>query len=197
MPWHPDDADRHFAGLDDKGKRQWAAVANSSLSACLKDGGDQKECEAKAVRQANGVVGKSLDSPWSREVQIKKLDEDEHLVFGWLSVAVDAQGHPIVDLQDDVIEPHDLEKAAYDFVLYSRNAGEMHRTTSGIGKCVESMVFTKAKQETLGIPAGALPECAWWIGFKVDDEAVWKRIKSGEYAAFSIGGRGDRIPYAE
>lgn len=57
MPWTVDDVDSHKKGLDDKGKRQWVAVANSALKRCLDDGGDEKECAASAIRQANGVAG--------------------------------------------------------------------------------------------------------------------------------------------
>lgn len=133
---------------------------------------------------------------WSRPLEIRKTDEDQRLVFGYLSVAKDAQGNDIVDSQGDIIAPEDLEKAAYDFTLYSRQAGEMHERSVGVGQLVESMVFTKEKQAALGIPEGTLPE-GWWVGFKIDDPAVWDKVKKGEYGAFSIGGRGVREPVAE
>lgn len=28
----------------------------------------------------------------------------------------------------------------------------------------------------------------WWIGFRVTDDDVWEKVKSGEYSMFSIGG---------
>jgi hypothetical protein len=123
---------------------------------------------------------------WWADVEIKKTDEDQRLVFGWLSVAIDENGNPIVDSQRDIIPPDELENAAYEFVLYSRQAGEMHKTI-GVGRLVESMVFTVEKQAALGIPPGILP-VGWWVGFKIDDPEVWEKVKSGEYAAFSIGG---------
>ena len=129
-------------------------------------------------------------SKWSTDFEISKID-DQHLVFGWLSVAVNKAGEVIIDSQGDIIEEHELEKAAYDFVLVSREAGDMHKRTEGIGKVVESMVFTLEKQQALGIPEGVLP-IGWWVGFKIFDEDVWKRIKSGELSAFSIGGRSQR-----
>lgn len=57
MPWTARDADRHKKGLSAKQKRQWAAVANSVLARCLKDGGTDASCAGKAIQQANGVVG--------------------------------------------------------------------------------------------------------------------------------------------
>lgn len=129
--------------------------------------------------------------PWSATVKLAKAEKAKQLVFGWLSVAIDADGDPVVDHEGDIIPADELEQAAYDFVLYSRQAGEMHDRI-GIGRLVESMVFTKEKTEALGIPEGVLPVAGWWVGFKIDDPDVWAKIESGEYQAFSIGGTAER-----
>lgn len=128
---------------------------------------------------------------WSADIEFKKTDEDRQLVFGWLSVSQDKDGNTIIDKQGDIIEPEELENAAYEFNLYARKAGDMHQRTEGIGELVESMVFTVEKQEALGIPEGILP-VGWWVGFKLRDEDTWQAVKSGQYTAFSIGGRGIR-----
>lgn len=57
MPWSIKDVDRHKKGLSKKQKEKWVKVANSVLASCLKEGGKQKDCEAKAIRIANGVTG--------------------------------------------------------------------------------------------------------------------------------------------
>jgi Putative phage serine protease XkdF len=129
---------------------------------------------------------------WELPLTVKKVDTDQRLVFGFLSVSKDEHGHLIVDSQDDYIEPEELEKAVYNYNLFARNAGDMHHRV-GVGRLVESMCFTKEKAAALGIAPGILPECAWWVGYKVDDDETWSRIKSGEYSAFSIGGTGRRI----
>lgn len=147
---------------------------------------DDTQDESRAFAAANSVVSK-VD--WSAEFEIAKT-HDEQLVFGWLSVSVNKAGELIEDSQGDIIEPHELEKAAYDFTLFSRQAGEMHERI-GIGKLVESMVFTVEKQQALGIPEGVLP-VGWWVGFKIDDTDTWAKVKSGELSAFSIGGKGQR-----
>jgi hypothetical protein len=115
---------------------------------------------------------------------ISKVDAEQQVVFGWFSV-VEENGAPVVDSQGDVIAPAELEKAAYDFVLDARVAGEMHKRI-GVGRLVESMVFTKEKQDLLGIDLGKI---GWWGGFKIDDPEVWDAVKIGKYRAFSIGGR--------
>ncbi|MFB3778335.1 MAG: XkdF-like putative serine protease domain-containing protein [Bryobacteraceae bacterium] len=119
---------------------------------------------------------------------IVKIDTEQQLVFGWASVVFDQDG-PVVDRQGDVIDASELEKAAYAYVLESRVGGEMHRTT-GVAKLVESIVFTKQKQEALGIDLG---KTGWWVGFKVTDPDVWAKVKKGELRSFSIHGKARRV----
>lgn len=123
--------------------------------------------------------------------KIVKLDEDKHLVFGWASIIKDVDGKILLDRQNDYIDSEEeLEKAAYDYVLKSRDGGEMH-IRRGVSKMVESVVLTEEKQRMLGIPTGSTPT-GWWIGFKVNDDRVWEQVKKGEYAGFSVHGTGRR-----
>lgn len=125
------------------------------------------------------------------EAQITKLDDDKRLVFGWASIIKDADGKVLLDRQDDYIDSEDeLEKAAYSYVLNSRDGGEMH-IRKGVSTMVESVVFSKEKQEAMGIPAGSMP-VGWWIGFRVNDERVWEEVKKGQYSGFSVHGTGQR-----
>ena len=114
------------------------------------------------------------------------------MVFGWASVST-KDGKIVVDKQGDMILPEDLEKAAYDFVLYCRSQGDMHKAMQ-CGRLVESMMFTKEKQQIMGIDLGME---GWWTGFKVDDQALWQAHKRGERPEFSIGGKGRRIDIAD
>lgn len=120
--------------------------------------------------------------------EVTKVDKDRQLVFGWASI-VEKGGKAVSDLQGDEISEEELEKAAYSYVLESRLGGEMHKRTKGVGRIVESIVFTKEKQDALGIDLG---KSGWWIGFKIDDTEVWKKVKDGTYPMFSIHGRGNR-----
>lgn len=125
---------------------------------------------------------------------IYKTDDDKRLVFGWASVAVTVEGEQLEDRQKDIIDPEDLEEAAYEYVLNFRDTGEEHiKSMRKKGKLVESCVFTEEKQRAMGIPAGTLP-VAWWIGFKIEDDAAWARVKNGTYKMFSIEGKASRIP---
>ncbi len=127
-----------------------------------------------------------------RELTVMKSDNDQHLVFGWANVSVRVDGEQIVDWQEDAIDTADLEKAAYEYVAHFGTAGEMHQR-GGIGRVIESVVFTKEKAAALGIPPDVLPE-GWWIGFQITDGEVWEKIKSGEYSMFSIEGKAVREP---
>lgn len=122
--------------------------------------------------------------------KIQKSEDDKMLAFGWANVAISANGEQLQDYHDDLIDPDELEQAAYAFVELYREGGEMHER-GGCAVLVESMVFTKEKQNALGIPDGTLPE-GWWIGFKVTDPDVWDKVKSGEYPMFSIEGEAVR-----
>lgn len=117
---------------------------------------------------------------------IKKSDEDKHLAFGWAYVSQDEAGEQTEDHSGDQLEPEELEAAAYQFVELYREGGEMHER-GGCAVLVESMVFSKEKQQALGIPDGTLP-VGWWIGFKVTDDDVWAKVKDGTYPMFSIEG---------
>ena len=129
----------------------------------------------------------------------------QHLVFGFFSITA-INGQTIEDTQGDMIAEATLEMAAYNFVLDARKAGEMHEQDGngqvrGIGRLIESVVFTREKQQAIvaclhaqGITDAALDLCCvcWFGGFKVDNSDTWDKVTSGELKAFSIGGKGKR-----
>lgn len=67
-----------------------------------------------------------------------------------------------------------------------------------VGTLVESFVVTPEKLDLLlkalggnGAPAD-FHGVAAWVGYKVHDAKVWKRVKDGELRAFSIEGSAER-----
>lgn len=131
-----------------------------------------------------------------QHVEIAKFYDDEQLVFGWASVSKDKEGNRPLDWQGDLIDAPDLERAVYKFNLEFRESNEMHRNDSVNGRLVESVMFTKEKMVSMGIPTGTVPE-GWWVGFKIDKPDVYAKVKSGIYKMFSIEGQGVRVPCAE
>lgn len=127
------------------------------------------------------IKGDVLD--WYLPLEIRKADPDQQLVFGWASV-IEKNGVAVIDKQGDIIPVSAMEPAAYDFVLNSRDMGEMHETM-GRGRLVESMMFTMEKQEALGINLGMV---GWWTGFHVECPELWTAYRAGHRPEFSIGG---------
>lgn len=134
---------------------------------------------------------KKAESVIKGRFKIMKSDDEKMLAFGWASVSMRIGGEVIEDWQSDIVEPEELEKAAYDYVLLYREGGEMHER-GGTAVLVESVVFTEEKMKAMGIPDGTLP-IGWWIGFKVTDSDVWEKVKDGTYPMFSIEGEAERV----
>lgn len=149
----------------------------------------------KEDSKASAVAWTALQSAgWHKEgdkwvkkdLTIAKTIPDENLVFGWAYVSVEKDGQIILDHSDEVIDIEDLEYAAYAFNLQFRETGELHKGES-VGQLVESFIITPAKLEAMGLEKDALP-LGWWLGFHVEDDEVFEKIKKGEYAMFSIQG---------
>lgn len=135
------------------------------------------------------------DSVIKGRFKIIKSDDEKMLAFGWASVSMRVDGEMIEDWQQDIVEPEELERAVYDYVLLYREGGEMHKR-GGAAVLIESVVFTEEKMQAMGIPEGTLP-VGWWIGFKVLDEEVWKKVRNGTYPMFSIEGEAERVDISD
>lgn len=123
--------------------------------------------------------------------KLHKAKPAEKLVSGWANVSINADGSLPLDWQDDVISPYMLEKAAIGFMLNYRESGEMHEG-GPVGTVVESIVFTKEKQEAIGIPEGTVPQ-GWFITVKVHDDETFQKVCDGTYQMFSIQGTCRRV----
>ncbi len=128
-----------------------------------------------------------------RVAKIEATDDDARVVFGWASVAIDKTGTVVEDSQGDVIDPADLEKAAYQFVTDYGDANVLHEGPD-VGRVSESVYIDKAKLDAMGLANVSGPEVGWWVGFKVADDDAWAGVKSGKFKAFSIEGAGKRVP---
>lgn len=114
-----------------------------------------------------------------------------------------------------------IEDAVYRYVLESRSGDEEH-VNYGIARLVETMIWTDEKraaiarhsamlsllsegesptdeeiraltEERLGMLRRTIVD-GWWVGYRVDDPAVWAKVEKGEYSMFSIVGRALRRP---
>ena len=153
---------------------------------------DGAEVENPAAELIESVISAAIEAVMGatmekRASKIIKLVEEARIVWGWASV-VSIDGKPVVDRQGDIITAGVMTKAADRFMLDVRVAKAMHEGAQ-VGEVIHSLPLTKALGEALGVHS-ALE--GWIVAMKVHDDGVWDRVKSGELAAFSIGGIGKR-----
>jgi len=118
------------------------------------------------------------------EGKILKTDDEQRMVYGWASVVTE-KGEAVIDRQGDVIEAGTLVKAVNEFMEHVRVGKAMH-VGDQVGVVVHSLPITKEIGDALGIQSDRE---GWVVAYKVFDDTVWDMVKSGELAAFSIGGR--------
>lgn len=133
------------------------------------------------------------NAKWDEQRAVKfifqKVNEERRIAYGWFSV-IEENGEPVIDVQGDVIKAETLLDAAHDYVQDSRAGRIMHKGRR-VADIVESIVLTSDVQKALGVE---LPNkrVGWFGAMKFRDDETWKRVKSGELRAFSIGGVGQR-----
>lgn len=123
-----------------------------------------------------------LDELVQAGIPIKKLDQEEQVVFG----EVYAPGFP--DSQGDFMSADEIKKMAYNFLRkgVTSNIDTNHSQTPNGSYVVES--FIARDGDPIFIPG------SWVLGVKVPDQAVWQMVKSGELNGFSLDGFGIRTP---
>lgn len=166
---------------DDFGKRLWRAVYDARVAA-----GDKL---TEAARKANAVLAGTPGAADKALAYIVKTEPELRVVWGWASV-IETDGEAVVDLQGDLITEADLMQAAHGFAAV-RTIKAMH-AGEPIGALVESVVLTHSLQKALGIDLGLV---GWLIGARIDNDTAWAAVKAGTLPAFSIGGRGVRLPH--
>lgn len=121
-------------------------------------------------------------------LEFEKIEPEQRIAWGWAYVC-EEDGHQVIDHSGDIMDAADVQKAAHGFVCDSRTGRLMHEGEP-IGHVVDSIFFSKALQEALGIHLGKV---GWFLGIRVDDDAAWAGIKDGTYPALSIGGSADAV----
>ena len=134
---------------------------------------------------ANGVdflITKGEDTPQVMiDVPILKVNDEKRIVTG---IVYEPN---VVDSQGDFMDAETIEKTAYDYMENQQNIDIKHdfKTNDNL-KVVESYI-TKS-DSTIGdkkVKTGT-----WVMSVKINDDAVWGKIKKGEINGFSMGGTG-------
>ena len=136
-------------------------------------------------------VGKSDDEASTfqtseRLARIVKVDGE--LIWGWANVITEG-GQPVTDVQGDQIEPGELVRFTTDFMVDHR-IGKTNHEGDQTHVVVHSMPITYELAKAFGIDTA---DEGWIVGVKPDADTL-ARAKSGDLAAFSIGGEGNRVP---
>jgi len=126
----------------------------------------------------NPVVGEEFHAP------IFKADEERRLVYGVIAES------DMIDAQGDVMSARTIEDMAHDYMIRSRKFDDRHNWKQVAAMLVESWIV----REDTNLFGQLVKAISWVIGVKVFDDMIWQKIKSGVYKAFSIGGKGVRVP---
>lgn len=118
-----------------------------------------------------------------------KVDEELGLVFGF-AIVCKTGGKDYYDLHNDHIPEESMMRAATDFMLKSRMAGDMHERDQedapvAKGNVVFAFPLTTDVAKSLDINTDTT---GLLIAMKPDDPEILGKFKSGVYTGFSIGG---------
>lgn len=112
--------------------------------------------------------------------RIEKIDVEKQLVAG---VVMEPD---VVDLQGDIYDADEIEKACHSFNRHVRLNGLMHKDFTKIDSVYPVESYTA--------PAGfrldekKVLKGSWIMVTKVEDKDTWDRIKKGELTGFSVSG---------
>lgn len=132
-----------------------------------------------SMEQALRVVVQELVN----SMVLYKVDEEQRIIYGWASVST-VNGELLVDRQGDIIPTEVLHKAVNEFMEGAR-VGKLMHVGKQVGHIVHSFPVSYEIAKALGIQTN---KEGWIVGYKVYDDNIWEEVKSGKWAAFSIGG---------
>ena len=120
------------------------------------------------------------------KTEFTKVDPVKKVCYGWAYVSK-SDDAVVVDHSGQTWGIDEVLKTAHQFITDCRVGGESHVYKGG-ATLVESLVLSKSVQEALGIDLG---KEGWFVGFRIDDDALLDKIVKGELKMFSIGGIGE------
>ncbi|MBY0559998.1 XkdF-like putative serine protease domain-containing protein [Hyphomicrobium sp.] len=132
-----------------------------------------------------GYAGKSTVSAVQESntsVTIKKLDEEQQLVFG----EVYAPGFP--DSQGDFMSVETIQNMAHEFLRKGRVANIDLNHNQELSGCYVVESFIARDDDKTFIPG------SWVLGVKIPDPEIWNLVKSGELNGFSLDGAAVQVP---
>lgn len=155
---------------------------------------DEKDDETR-VEKVSFVDDPAIQTTWQAfksQQQFKIESEEKRVVSGPLMLA----GMPIYRRDPNGAEYYvtfskdTIRSIVYKFMKEGRTSmvNEMHETDVDGVFMFESYIIDK--ERGINPPKGFNEnlEGAWFGSFKVDNDEVWKKVKSGEFRGFSVEG---------
>ena len=116
-------------------------------------------------------------------IDIIEKNEEKQLVTGVVLVP------EVFDSQGDIVSDDEIGKAVVKFSERLKNKIQ-HKSETEDVRVVESY---QAPAEFV-LNDRTVTKGSWVMTVLVKDDALWKRVKAGDFTGFSIGGRGNRTP---
>lgn len=115
-------------------------------------------------------------------VQIKRIDEDQRVVFGEVYAPF------VLDTWGELMLPEDVTKLAHRFMQMSLGGAvdTMHDERPNGSFVLESFI---ARENDPDYTTGA-----WVLGVKVIDENIWSAIRTGKLSGYSFQGLVKKLP---
>jgi hypothetical protein len=142
-----------------------------------------KEAVLRVARDLGLFEDPDDEVAFNLEFGIAKVDEHQHIVGG---VVYEPD---TVDVQGDYIEADDLREAAHWFMENSQAVKLMHKGARIAAKVLESYIVQRAFAEG----GQEIPEGAWYLKLRIQDEDAWGAVKSGRLTGFSLGGMAQAV----
>lgn len=140
----------------------------------------------KAANKHSFCIVKS-DGACQLEAEIIKADDDKRLVT---SIVYEPNTK---DSHGDFMTAEEIERAAHDFLVNGKGADIQHNYQKANIDIVESWV---SKTDTI-VGGQEIKKGTWMATAKINDDVVWKAVKSGEITGFSMGGTGVKVNKTE
>lgn len=143
-------------------------------------------------RRADASKRSGARAGWSGTFKVQKFDRERGIALGWASFSKDKSGNLIIDHDEDVIRPPELERAAYRHTELHGTANVMHAGPD-VGTLVESIYLDVEKRKAMGLGSADDESVGWWVGYRIHDVAAREKVARGDYPEFSIEGWADRV----
>jgi len=113
---------------------------------------------------------------------ITKVNKEKQLVTG---VVLEPN---VIDAQGDIISAEAIERAAHTFLARYNRATQLGLLHEIFGENGIELVESWIAPVDLKLGSQRVKQGTWLMTNKIIDDALWKRVKSGDITGFSIGG---------